>query len=1081
MLRCRPSGGWLMRVLFIAMFAIAARPAAAQLLLVDDFPYPPLTLLSANGWLAHASAGTNPIRVTNGGLTYPGYPSAGIGNAAGPLATSGEDDNRGFAPVNTGNLYASAMVQVMSAGIGDYFFHFSNQNVALGQFPGRLAVRSAGPTQFQLGISMLTEPPLFGGPAFPYGTTVLAILKYRFNPGANDDQVQLILNPTLPGTEPSPIATAMNPAGLDPPNLGAVCIRQGTAGGAPVANVDGVRIGRTYADVAGPPPPVWTISASAGAGGSIAPSGAVMVTNGNSQPFQIMPSPGFIIDDVVVDGVSRGPVSQYLFTNVTTNHTIGASFLVDRSPPLGFHQIDFYDAQGNPLQLDSGFGEVQGQYSTDGSDAWTNIIVRRTTMIATPFWAARNMFLSANPPAQSIEDLTARFPLDALGITPGTALDALEYDIRVTPQPMTDASAAQWMSAAIWRSAVSVTDVDIMSGDAVGIGGAPVTALPNELSFYPSFLLPFGINIAGWIGCKMSNVDLDNGTHPGDTNGCVPAACANSMTWLDSEHPEISIPTDVRQAFDQLSNLMNRMAGEGATEKEMITAKLDFIEAYDLPIRVDYQSMRNEGPISSTSGNSSATCHDANAGAWPTPGFLSSEVADGEDVEMFGGYYQWDGEHWVRNGGHCVVVTGAGTICGSPFVFWKHDRKQKVAGGQVQEGGSIDVKGGAMHIPGLDSPAGSFWVEGIIGESYDASVTDPGGGPTGGGGGRYCSWFFRTIRPGSKLVVSFPDSAYRCFNSTVWVFDRTVKPPVWRKKVVWNFNADTSRVIVNLETFPVTIAIHNDDHSPGGTTVGLDNPDILGGVTSPSNPGAFGGFSLGGADGSSGEFGHPAGTSATVDMSDGMSLGDIPAEMGGSGITSLTLVDPIPTWNPWWSHLELHMTVLSVTSPGNFSITGPEPGFPVTTLVSAPGTYEVDLGPFSPASEAQVVLQTDGNLQFEFDAIGIVSVIPVNLSAPGPGPETPVAFGLANLGPNPAGSAVRMRIDLPAAGEVELAMFDVRGARVATVAKGRFEPGSHVVTWNRTDGSGRRAAPGIYYGRLTVAGRVYMTRIAVLQ
>ena len=47
-------------------------------LLTDDFNYTNGTLLTANGWTAHSGAGTNPVTVTSGGLSYPG---SGIGNA----------------------------------------------------------------------------------------------------------------------------------------------------------------------------------------------------------------------------------------------------------------------------------------------------------------------------------------------------------------------------------------------------------------------------------------------------------------------------------------------------------------------------------------------------------------------------------------------------------------------------------------------------------------------------------------------------------------------------------------------------------------------------------------------------------------------------------------------------------------------------------------------------------------------------------------------------------------------------------------------------------------------------------------
>ncbi len=70
----------------------------------------------------------------------------------------------------------------------------------------------------------------------------------------------------------------------------------------------------------------WTITASAGANGSISPSGAVSVTEGNNQTFTITPSSGYKVLDVTVDSGSVGAVSSYTFTNVTADHTITASF-----------------------------------------------------------------------------------------------------------------------------------------------------------------------------------------------------------------------------------------------------------------------------------------------------------------------------------------------------------------------------------------------------------------------------------------------------------------------------------------------------------------------------------------------------------------------------------------------------------------------------------------------------------------------------------------------------------------------------------------------------------------------------------
>src|SRR5205823_1215157 len=71
----------------------------------------------------------------------------------------------------------------------------------------------------------------------------------------------------------------------------------------------------------------YTITASAGPGGSISPSGAVSVACGGSQTFSISGADKcHAIADVKVDGVSVGPVSTYSFNDVQANHTIDASF-----------------------------------------------------------------------------------------------------------------------------------------------------------------------------------------------------------------------------------------------------------------------------------------------------------------------------------------------------------------------------------------------------------------------------------------------------------------------------------------------------------------------------------------------------------------------------------------------------------------------------------------------------------------------------------------------------------------------------------------------------------------------------------
>lgn len=70
----------------------------------------------------------------------------------------------------------------------------------------------------------------------------------------------------------------------------------------------------------------YTITASAGTGGTITPSGTATVNAGADQSFSISPNSGYTISKVTVDGTSMGAVNSYTFTNVTGNHTISATF-----------------------------------------------------------------------------------------------------------------------------------------------------------------------------------------------------------------------------------------------------------------------------------------------------------------------------------------------------------------------------------------------------------------------------------------------------------------------------------------------------------------------------------------------------------------------------------------------------------------------------------------------------------------------------------------------------------------------------------------------------------------------------------
>ena len=73
----------------------------------------------------------------------------------------------------------------------------------------------------------------------------------------------------------------------------------------------------------------YTITVPQGTNGTISP-GTSIVNYGTDKQFFITPNTGFHIDSVFVDGVFVDSTTSYMFDNVTENHTITATFAINR-------------------------------------------------------------------------------------------------------------------------------------------------------------------------------------------------------------------------------------------------------------------------------------------------------------------------------------------------------------------------------------------------------------------------------------------------------------------------------------------------------------------------------------------------------------------------------------------------------------------------------------------------------------------------------------------------------------------------------------------------------------------------------
>jgi hypothetical protein len=77
---------------------------------------------------------------------------------------------------------------------------------------------------------------------------------------------------------------------------------------------------------------LWTITAIAGPGGSVTPTGSVPVVQGGNAGFTITPAATYQIVNIFVDALPVGAVASYAFSNVSADHSLAATFADAQAP-----------------------------------------------------------------------------------------------------------------------------------------------------------------------------------------------------------------------------------------------------------------------------------------------------------------------------------------------------------------------------------------------------------------------------------------------------------------------------------------------------------------------------------------------------------------------------------------------------------------------------------------------------------------------------------------------------------------------------------------------------------------------------
>ncbi|MEO0074776.1 MAG: T9SS type A sorting domain-containing protein [candidate division WOR-3 bacterium] len=219
------------------------------LLFDENFNYPAGDKLTDHGWLCHYG-GTDTVKVHSYGLSYTGYVSSGIGNAAW-IDSTGADVNHIYTSQTSGTVYCAFLVNVQKATInGDYFTHLGPSPLG-SAYLGRVHVKNDGSNNIAFGLGKGSSDTTFTTFSYALNTTYLFVLKYEIIEGSTNDIVSLFIFTTgAPTSEPpTPTIGPLSPSSTDPVNIGSVALRQGSATNGAKVILDGIRVGTSWSDV----------------------------------------------------------------------------------------------------------------------------------------------------------------------------------------------------------------------------------------------------------------------------------------------------------------------------------------------------------------------------------------------------------------------------------------------------------------------------------------------------------------------------------------------------------------------------------------------------------------------------------------------------------------------------------------------------------------------------------------------------------------------------------------------------------------------------------------------------------------
>jgi len=122
---------------------------------------------------------------------------------------------------------------------------------------------------------------------------------------------------------------------------------------------------------------------------------------------------------------------------------------------------------------------------------------------------------------------------------------------------------------------------------------------------------------------------------------------------------------------------------------------------------------------------------------------------------------------------------------------------------------------------------------------------------------------------------------------------------------------------------------------------------------------------------------------------------------------------------------------------------------------------------------------------FDFEGVALPGLgfsMPWETGLPDAGEEHGALPMLSPSGPNPFRASTRLDLAVPRGGAaVDVAVYDVSGRRVATLADGFLSGGTHSLFWSGRADRGRCTSTGVYFCRAEVGARVETAKLVLLR